>query len=785
MRFLTGAPFLLPVFFLVGGIVFARGYFLVLPLFFCVFILTRKKDRGVILPLVFLLGIFVWGKGATNYEQADLHSFPEETQLIRGQVKEKDGDRFLLGDVEVKTASGWMEAEGKYWMWVRSKEGLKSGDFIKSKGTFRPLEPPSNPGQPDWRMQDLAVGVWGRIFLETHSLEVNGHKGLPLQTAREFLQQRMEKVLGEERGALLAALLLGRRSAIDVDTRDFFYSGGLGHILAVSGLHMGFIALIVWVGVEQLPLPGRGRTVLFCLGIVLYMALAGWRTSVIRAGVMVLGFRVGKELERGDNPINFLSLAAFFLLLYSPFHLWTPGFQLSFLITFFIIMGKKFLLKIRGKLMQGIYISSIATLAAFPLTAYHFQTINPLNFLANIWALPLTGVIVMSGFCGFIPLVGEILWRLVTLPAITVLERALEIWAGFPGTSLSVSPPPLMGILFFYLVLTLVLFWLEPTKIPLWQNYKNRVTIRLLPLLALLLAATIVFSRLGEDKTRITFLDVGQGDAVHIYIPEVGNLMVDAGGERGPEGDWIGERIILPYLRAMGIRELEAIFISHFHEDHYRGFLGVLENKKIGPVYGPPLHEVWQEEEFFQKLKCGKEGYTPLKRGDRFKLAQGVKIDVLHPGPELIHASALNNNSIVLNLVIGEWSFLLTGDIEAEAERELIQEEILPRAEILKVAHHGSSTSTSTSFLERVRPLTAVIQVGHNHFGHPDPEVIANLERAGVRVFSTLEHGAVIFSIDRDGNLQVKSWGEKYCELFPLRELMEEIKNSLTGNFYR
>jgi len=779
---LTRSPLVLVIIFLSGGIIFARGYYLVFPVLFCLFYLVRKKDLGVILPLVFLLGFFIWGKAVWEYEQGCFHQFSGEELLLRGWIKDRERERLLLAQVEVKTSSGWGEIGGQYWAWINGREELETGDIVRGKGSLKPLKIPTNPGEPDWRMQNLAGGIWGNIWLKPDSLQVVDQKRAPLIQVRLYLQERMERILGKEDGGFLAALLLGRRQVLTENHKETFYSAGLGHVLAVSGLHIGFIALLLWFGLEKLPLGSKHKTVLFCLLIGLYIGLVGWRASVARAGIMAMGLRLGKETKRTGNLFNNLALAYLVLILSNPFFLWTAGFQLSFLITFFIILGKNIIMPIKGRLKQGFFFSILATLAASPLTAYHFQTINPLNFLGNIWALPLTGVIVMSGFSGMVPFLGDILWKFITLPAIMVMKNLLEIWAGFPGTGLAVSSPPLWVVIFYFSLLFLILFWLEPTRIPLWKKYKAVMAKRILPFFLLIILLILVITGLEEKPAEITFLDVGQGDAIHIFLPKVGNIMVDAGGSWGQEGASIGSRVILPYLRERGVRELQAIFISHFHEDHYRGFLPVLEQKNPEVVFGPPLQGVWQEEEFCKKLGKNDLNYFPLKRGKEFSLGLGQTIKVLHPGEEFLNQSPLNNNSLVLKLEIGRWSFLLTGDIEGEAEKELISKDLIPEVDILKVAHHGSSTSTGLSFLQEARPFFAVIQVGKNQFGHPAPGVLKRLEEMGVGVFITKKHGAITFSIDKEENLRVEKWKETSRGLFPFAKFfifLQKIRGAI------
>jgi len=758
-----------------GGIIVARGYYGMGLILLAAFGVGSNREKWLMPILMMLLGIFLWGQAVTGYEDDYHQDLGEENHNFVARVKSSEGDRFLLDRVRVQTATGWSELGGSYWIW--DLPGVNPGDIVAIYGQLQPLSPPANPGQPDWRLNNLAQNIWGYINSSDKNMRVLERGGWGLSALRSYFQGRMEKNLGSDKGGFLAALLLGQRWALTPREREAFYGAGMGHVLAVSGLHIGFVALLLWGITHFIPVDSRIKTVIFCILLLLYLALVGWRASVIRAGVMAMGIKISTELKRGSNLPNNLGLALILLLVINPFHLWTAGFQLSLIITFFLLLGGSIGRGIRGNLLRTVYFSSLATAAAAPLTAFHFQVINPLNILGNIWALPLTGIIVLSGLVGLIPGPGNLIWEVITRPAIMVFQSLLDIWNIIPGAEIAVPRPPLEGIIFYYVLLLGLLFWLEPGRVWLWQKYKNLLALRVLPVIPVVLIILLIIRGGAEEEIKVVFLDVGQGDAAHIQIPGAGDIMIDGGGRRGSAGDDIGYQILWPYLQSRGIGKLEAIFISHFHEDHYRGFIPLLDTMSIGAVYGPPLQEVWQEEEILAKGEKRDLPYLPLQRGAIFDLPGGNSLEIIHPGSRLIIPSALNNNSLTMRLTLGGWTFLFTGDIEGEAEQELINKELLAPTDVLKVAHHGSLTSTAQEFLELVDPRFAVIPVGPNPFGHPAPEVVERLKSQGIRVFKTARDGAVTFTIDQQGRLEVESFKKKQENLFPLPEDIAAIFN--------
>ncbi|NLY51467.1 MAG: MBL fold metallo-hydrolase [Firmicutes bacterium] len=263
---------------------------------------------------------------------------------------------------------------------------------------------------------------------------------------------------------------------------------------------------------------------------------------------------------------------------------------------------------------------------------------------------------------------------------------------------------------------------------------------RILVLVAAVLLAAGTWAQ-GQELT-IHFLDVGQGDSILIQTPAGANILVDAGDTRA------GNQVVVPYLQRLGVKSLDMVVITHPHFDHIGGLIPVLEKFTVGRVLADgQIHTSRTYENLLILIDQKGIPFRLARAGDKLEIPGLDEVLVLNPQEPFL--KGLNNNSVVLAVTYGETSVLLTGDIEAEAERRILEGNIPARANILKVAHHGSRTSSTPEFLEAVQPDTAVISAGaDNNYGHPHPETLVNLKAVGSQVFQTSAAGTIIVVSD-------------------------------------
>lgn len=275
---------------------------------------------------------------------------------------------------------------------------------------------------------------------------------------------------------------------------------------------------------------------------------------------------------------------------------------------------------------------------------------------------------------------------------------------------------------------------------------KNKILILLLLLSAILIWTAVLYK--PAHLLKATFLDVGQGDSIFFQLPYGGNMLIDGGG--GGRYD-MGKRVVA-YLRRQGVRRIDILLLTHPHDDHVGGLITVLKNFRVGLVLDSgQAHTSYSYEEFLKLIEEKGIPYRIIKAGGEIKGFKEVKILVLNPPLYFLEGteSDINNNSLVLKVIHGKVSLLLTGDIEREAEERLLRYGHYLKSTIIKVPHHGSSTSSTPSFLALVNPRVAVIPVGRrNPFRHPSPQVLRRYEEKDVKVYRTDRQGAIILTSD-------------------------------------
>jgi competence protein ComEC len=579
-------------------------------------------------------------------------------------------------------------------------------------------------------------------------------------------------------GALLAGLLLGERTELPRETDDVFRRAGVYHILAVSGFNVALIASSVFLGLSLLRIPRRivAAAAIGCL--IGFALVVGGQPSVVRATIMGVLLLAGLLLEREVNPMNSLALAALVILLWRPGDLWAPGFQLSFAAT----LGILYLAPPAARLLSGmewprwlavsVAVSLSAQAAVTPIMLFHFNQLSVVGVVANLVVVPLAGIATTLGFGALLlslvsqwlsSLIFESLWGILLL-----LRWSVRLFAGLPAAMIHLPAPHWGTSLAFFAVLALL---------PHLRRHRALRVASALSTLAVAAASIWPWIAPADGRLRVTFLDVGQGDAALVELPGGARILID-GGPGGERRFDVGERVIAPFLWNRAVGRLDVVAMSHSDPDHAGGIPAILRRFRV--------KEFWESgigadgnEEIPPLLDRSGVVRRRLKRGDRIWLGPAL-LTVLHPsdlplqGSPRGPASDENNNSLVLRLDWGLASFLFTGDLEEEGEGALLASRQPLMHLALKVGHHGSRYSTTEEFLSEGRPRLAVISAGaRNPFRHPTPEVIERLERAGVKVFRTDRDGAVI--VETDGRtLTVTRWATRQTEKFDLESERED-----------
>ncbi len=581
--------------------------------------------------------------------------------------------------------------------------------------------------------------------------------------------------LPETSGALLAGLLMGERSALPRESDEAFRRAGVYHILAVSGFNVALLAGAVFGGLAMCGFRRRGAAMVAALVLVGFALVVGGQPSVLRATIMGLLLLAALLIDRESQLPNALALAVLALLLWRPGDLWEPGFQLSFAATAGIVYLAPWLTTaMAGRgwppwLATAVAVSLGAQAAVTPLMLAHFNQLSLIGVAANLAVVPLAGVATTLGMVALLVELGSVTLGALLFHALWPILLALRglVWiaAALPGAMVHLPAPSAAVVVAWYGALGLA-------PVALASRWRRAG----LGALVVTVVALSVWPwlRPTEAMLRVTFLDVGQGDATLIELPEGPRLLVD-GGPGGARRFDVGERVLAPFLWNRPLVHLDAVALSHWDADHSGGLAAVLRRFGVGEFWEngrPPAGT----PETVAALARSRVPRRVLGAGQRLWLGRAL-ITVLGPGPE--PAPVANDQSLVLRLDWRGVSLLLPGDVGARGEALLLDRGAPLRVLALKVPHHGSRFSSSAPLLQAARPLVAVVSVGaRNPFRHPSPEALGRLEAAGARVYRTDRDGAVI--LETDGRvLRVTAWARGVTETFRLDP--EETPENITA----
>ena len=673
---------------------------------------------------------------------------------------------------------------------------LEYGDKILIKGKFVEPSESRNYGGFDYKEYLKSIKIHGTI--KADSIEVLAkNSNNPIFTFANNInlkiKENISKLISEKYGAIFTGLILGDTSKVEEEVNDNFKIANISHVLAISGMHITYIVM----GIELLLKRGIGKRktrIITIIVLVIYMFITGFSPSVVRASIMGIVMLISKLIHRKNDIWTSISLSLFILLMYNPFLILNVGLQLSYLGTIGIVCFNKnvynFLrkLKIRNrkiryrinrkfillmdKIKEILSVTLSAQIVILPILLFNFNILGIYFFISNILVSVIIGPIIIVGFvCILISFISIKIAKILSIfmsVGIQILISISEI-SHLPFSKIYIPTPKVWQIVIYYICVIVI------NKIYMSFNLKEPdfTSIRIRNLVAVLkfkfrqnrkkiLRSLIVFVSLVlilniiPKKLKIYFVDVGQGDCTFITTPQNKTILIDGGGSMSEEYD-VGKRTLLPYILDRGYTKLDYVFISHFDQDHVGGILTILEELRVGQVY---ISKQEQDSENYQKflkiVKDKKIQVKVLKQGDCLKIEKNLYFDILWPIEEQIQENVLNNNAMVMKLRYGKFSMLFTGDIEAIAEEKILdfykeKGESILKSDVLKVAHHGSKTSTTQSFFEKVNPKICLIGVGKNNmFGHPTAEVLERIN--GTKVYRTDENGEIILEVGCNGD---------------------------------
>ena len=706
---------------------------------------------------------------------------------------------------------------GEVIVYFFDEPGVKVGNIVKVEGEFKHFEQARNPGNFDMREYYMSLGIYGMVYGDSYEVKDDSCDWLrqSLYDLRGQIKSVLNEICSKDKAEVYSAIMLGDKSDLDDHTKELYSASGIAHILAISGLHISFIGLFFFKLLrKRFGYVVSGSVSLFA--VVAFAIMSGMGISTIRAVVMFLSMVLGQMLGRWKDNVTTISLAGIFLVLWNPFVILNSGFQMSFaaIIGILIVWPKVFHLLglknkfsareldknaseeekrhlvyiiIKHKIINALLFSLNISVFMAPIIAYYYYQLPTYSFVLNLIVVPLMGVVIVSGVLGVIGgLFARWLGSILIVPGCLILDlyTGLSKFIGLlPFSNIVVGKPSVYIIILYYILLFSILFFFSHRKkvrelskktfekngkdlkqikkekreeLLRGKRYRWVVVVLFVVLESMLyLKPVIVHLNFFSPGLETMFIDVGQGDGIHIKCSDGTNIMVDGGSTTVKE---VGKYRIISYLKSQCNTTIDYWFLTHGDLDHISGVVEILNSDMSGikiknivlpymKVYDEHLSKVQEVA-----IDKGIEVHS-IKKGDELEFGD-AHFKCIHPTVDT-SSDDINDYSIVLSLEYGSYSMLLTGDLTSTQEKYIND---VKQYTVLKVGHHGSKYSSSEEFLNAIKPKIGIISSGKgNRYGHPTPEVLKRLRDIGCKYIRTDEKGGI--SIISDGeNVEVETF---------------------------
>lgn len=731
---------------------------------FILFLMKKKKYRRVHIILILFTFLLFFMKTVIE-EKMHLTSFSGTETVFQLHVEDLarfNGDQLTISVEEKNTSEKLLV---KYNMKTEEEKRklqkyLAPGQTFNVKGILKDPPISTNENAFDYQIYLRRNHISWILWADKLELVDEGFTPNILQAIKIIRLHgihHIETYFSEETVPLAIALIFGSSDFISADLMDDYRELGIIHLLAISGLHISIIVAIIYflllrVGVTR---EKSLMILLFCLPV--YSILAGASPSVIRSVLMTMLIIVGKRWGEffSIKTVDAISITFLLYVFTSPYAIYHIGFQLSFLVTYTLLISSPYLLKRYSHPLSLLFATSLlSTVCSAPLLLYYFFEFSLISVVVNIIYIPLFNIVILP-FLLLVFILSLFIKDFFTpflhlLNVIIVLTNTLtEKIAGLPWNTVVLGRPAnlycavyLCGIYLFF---------------TLWEKEKRGFIQKAgLIFFPILLFTGQFFLQQFNPNGEITFIDVGQGDAIYIRLPfGRGNYLIDTGGNVQWQelNEWqkkekpfdVGRDVVVQFLKSKGVTKLDKLIITHGDADHAGGAEAVLKNIKVRELVLPDRLKYSEfEKELIEKVKKEKISLRFVHQGDSWSTSQ-ERFLILAPQEKTIMEG--NNASIVLYTNLGGQRWLFTGDLEKEGENLLMEKYPTLSVDVLKAGHHGSKSSTTEPFIKQMKPKIAVISVGENNrFKHPHTEVIARLEKHNIHIMRTDTSGAITYT---------------------------------------
>ena len=728
---------------------------------YTVFILISKKRNIIVYAAIIamlLSGVRVYFSGSNRL----YYEFPDKYITVTGTIDSFPSKTYGTYKYRYTLRADTAEYLGKKYaidekILLKTKNKLEYGQYISASGFLTEIDGPKNELAYDYSQYYGSIGISNRIT----ALEIN-ELGKTSKISPSFMSGKIKSELkdkitslhSEEDAALLCTILLGDKSEFDRDRKTELMKTGLLHVLYSPFIHISIIiAAAGFLSRKKRDLHDF-ITVMLCLIYALYNSGA---PGILKASFFTVLIIFSKKIYGFSDKTEVLSFIVLVMTAIEPDLCFNSGFMMSVISSVLVITCREHVFKFLAPIFQKLHIRSVRIkrilslwftlfIGTLPFCAYYFNGISVYAFLLAPPLILLITMLLASGILlAILPV--SMLAPIVFLQKICLIpiNYLPGIISKLPFYYIMLKTPNILEIISFYL------FW-----IMILRGIKKRDITQ--KKLAAVLAAFIVciISENSINTLDIYFVNVGQGDGAVMHTSSGETILIDGGGSAEYNSDYnIGEEIFLPYLISHGFTDIDVAVLSHFHIDHAEGIIAAAENLKINTLVVPPAmadNDYRLELEKIAQNRNIKIEY--LQDGDKIKFRSGLTMDILAPDESQLNARDENDTSIVLSVNYGKFSALFTGDSSTP-----INDDYPEDIELLKVAHHGSNTSSSDEFLARTSPKYAVISVGENNsYNLPHPDALERLENSGAEILRTDKLGDIHFKIRKNGSMLYRTF---------------------------
>ncbi|WP_250277487.1 DNA internalization-related competence protein ComEC/Rec2 [[Clostridium] colinum] len=734
-------PLLFILIFLILGILignFING-FLVIVLFFVLLLISLYLSKlykikfPKYLILFTLLGYYLIYLNNTTYNLKEKDKINAIGYVKNIENTSNNKYKFILKTVSINNKNENLNI----LVYTDNLNNIKYGAKISINGTIYYPNKKSNPNSYDEELNFKINDITYKMYAENiNILKYNKFK-LYLSNLKDNICNIYDDILPITESNILKAMILGEKQFLDNNTIDLYKTSGIYHILAISGLHIATLSIFLTKLFKLLY--NRFRYILVIIVLIFYCIFTGASLSTVRATIMCITVLIGHMIYRSLDFISSISLSAIILLIKNPYYIFDIGFLYSYTSVFSIaFLGGRIcqLYNLKG-IFKSFIISFFVCLSIKPITAYYFYNITILDTLLNIIIIPFMSIVIIIGFLTTIIGIFSIPLSKFLIGSVYYILRFFtyicKVVENMNFNNILIGKPSIFVILGLYIMLIFIAY-------AFYDKYLLRKRKKFINIGMIIFIISMFLSSFIPKPFNITMLDIGQGDSI-VGINNNSTFLIDGGGNKSYS---VGENIILPYLKSKGIKSLDFVFVTHNDTDHIKGIIEILDKINIKNLFLPLNNTI--DENYKNLLITAKNENIPiyfLQAGDKLILDKNIEFDILHPNKNFYNKDD-NNNSIVLKLKYKNHSILFTGDIEKEAEKFLVDNNLNLSANILKIAHHGSKTSTTKEFLNKVNPNIALISCKKdNIYNHPSEETINILTENNIYIYRTDKNKAI------------------------------------------